>query len=105
MPNVDIAPSCILIIDDEEQVVGLLREILETGGYHNLVSTTDPRQAGTIFNACKPDLIILDLHMPHVSGVELLHELIASSAGTYLPIVVLTGDVTPESKRRVLGIG
>ena len=49
MPDVDIAPSCILIIDDEERVVDLLREILETGGYHNLVSTTDPRQAGHNF--------------------------------------------------------
>ena len=105
MSDVDIAPSCILIIDDEEPVVDLLREILETGGYHNLVSTTDPRQAGTIFHGCNPDLIILDLHMPRLSGVEVLQELTAASAEAYLPIVVLTGDVTPESKRRVLGMG
>ena len=43
--------------------------------------------------------------MPRLSGVEVLQELTAASAGTYLPIVVLTGDVTPESKRRVLGMG
>jgi putative two-component system response regulator len=105
MPDVDIAPSRILIIDDEERVVDLLQEILEAGGYHNLVGTTDPREVGTIFSACSPDLIILDLHMPKLSGVDVLQELTAASAGTYLPIIVLTGDVTPESKCRVLGMG
>jgi putative two-component system response regulator len=105
MPGVDIAPSRILIIDDEERVVDLLREILEAGGYHNLLSTTDPRQTGTIFHACNPDLIILDLHLPQLSGLDVLRELTAASAGTYLPVVVLTGDATPESKRRVLGMG
>jgi len=79
--------------------------VLKTGGYQNLVSTTDPRQAGTIFHACEPDLIILDLHMPCLSGVEVLQDLTAASAGTYLPVIVLTGDVTSESKRRVLGMG
>jgi DNA-binding response OmpR family regulator len=85
MPGVDITPSRILIIDDEEPVVDLLREILDTGWYPNLVSTTDPCQATPIFQACNPDLIILDVHMPRLSGVELLEELTAASAGTYLP--------------------
>jgi DNA-binding response OmpR family regulator len=85
MPGVDITPSRILIIDDEEPVVDLLREILDTGGYPNLVSATDPCQATPIFQACNPDLIILDLHIPRLSGVELLQELTAASAGTYLP--------------------
>ncbi len=105
MPAVDIAPSCILIVDDEEHVVDLLREILVSGDFHNVVGATDPRQAGRLYDAYQPDLIILDLHMPHVSGIEVLKEFTAASAGTYLPIVVLTGDVTSESKRVVLGMG
>jgi len=105
MPAVDIAPSCILIVDDEEHVVDLLREILEAGDFHNIVGTTDPREAGRFYHAYEPDLIILDLHMPHVSGIDVLKELTAASAGTYLPIVVLTGDVTSESKRLALGMG
>jgi putative nucleotidyltransferase with HDIG domain len=105
MSDIEIGGSCILIIDDEDRVVDLLREILEAGGHHNLVSTTDPRQASALYHACEPDLIILDLHMPRLSGAEILAELRAASAGAYLPIVVLTGDVTPESKLRVLGMG
>ncbi len=41
-----------------------------------------------------PDLVILDLHMPDVSGDELLQQLTAASTGIYLPVLILTADLT-----------
>jgi len=105
MAEVDIATSCILLVDDDERIIGLLREILEGGGYQNVVSTSDSREARTLFDGYRPDLVILDLHMPRLGGPEVLQELRDAAGGNYLPIVVLTGDVTSESKRRVLGLG
>lgn len=105
MSTDDISGCCILIVDDEQPVVDLLNDILHSSGYHNLVSTTDSRRALALHRDHNPDLIVLDLHMPQLCGAEILSELRSASARTYLPIVVLTGDLTAESKRRALSIG
>ena len=105
MTNIDVLSSCILIVDDEPRVVELLEGILGSGGYRNVVSTNDPRCAEALFQESNPDLVILDLHMPHMSGVVLLQEITIASTGNYLPIVVLTADVTPEAKLQVLEMG
>jgi putative two-component system response regulator len=105
MTNFDIQSSCILIVDDKESIVDLLRGILESDGYHNLVSTTDPRVVNALCQEHSPDLILLDLHMPHLSGIELLQKLAGESLGGYLPVLVLTSDITPEAKQSALRIG
>jgi putative two-component system response regulator len=105
MTNFDIQSSCILIVDDKESIVDLLRGILESDGYHNLVSTTDPRVVNALCQEHSPDLILLDLHMPHLSGIELVQKLAGESLGGYLPVLVLTSDITPEAKQSALRIG
>ena len=105
MSTVDLSPCCILIVDDEQPVIDLLRDILEASGYHNLVSTTDPRTAAALYAGHTPDLILLDLHMPQLGGVAVISELRNLSRGDFLPIVVLTGDLTVEAKRQALRTG
>ena len=105
MPHFDIQASRILIVDDQESIVDLLRVILGSDGYHNLASTTDPRLAGALCQEHPPDLVLLDLHMPYLTGVDLLEELTRFTAGEYLPVLVLTSDITPEAKQRTLSIG
>lgn len=83
----------------------MLRGILEAEGYKNLISTTDPRLVTALCQEHHPDLILMDLHMPHMSGVELLKEVNLTSAGEYLPVLVLTSDLTPEAKQRTLSSG
>jgi signal transduction histidine kinase len=98
--------SRILIIDDEEVNVRLLKRILEFGGFKNIVSTTDSREALALFQDVRPDLILMDWLMPHLDGyavVGQLSELIGPD--DYLPIVVLTADVSPQAKRQALNIG
>lgn len=96
----------ILIIDDEEPNVLLLERILKRARFENFVSTTDSREAAALFQKHEPDLVLLDLHMPHVDGfgvIAQLGELIGS--GDYLPVVVLTADVTQQTKQRALSAG
>src|ERR1700733_14704320 len=98
--------SRILIIDDEEVNVRLLKRILQFGGFKNIISTTDSRMALALFQDVRPDLILTDWLMPHLDGYALvaqLRQLICPS--DYLPIVVLTADVTPQAKRQALTIG
>jgi len=107
IPGIEVHRSKILVIDDEESGVRLLERILKRAQIENVTSTTDPRVAVSLFQQFQPDLVLTDLLMPHLENglaiVEQLRGLISSV--DYLPIVVLTADVTKESKRRALAAG
>jgi putative two-component system response regulator len=95
----------ILIVDDEQINVELLRRLLERGGFSRIESTNDSREAVELYLNFRPDLIVLDLHMPHRDGLEVLDELNAIAEASYLPILMLTGDDTQEAKREALSRG
>jgi putative two-component system response regulator len=95
----------ILIVDDEATNVDVLRRVLERAGFTRVETTTDPREARKLYLDFRPDLILLDLHMPHLDGLGVMDELNQIAEATYLPILVLTGDVTPEARRDALSRG
>jgi len=96
----------ILIVDDQEANIDVLEGLLEMQEYSNIKSTTDPRNVVPLYESFKPDLILLDLSMPYLSGFEVMQELkTLVPENTYLPILVLTADVTAESKQRALSGG
>jgi putative two-component system response regulator len=53
----------------------------------------------------RPDLILLDLHMPHLDGLEVMAQLAEVAEASYLPILILSADVTPEARRQALSRG
>ncbi|HEY8166721.1 MAG TPA: HD domain-containing phosphohydrolase [Gemmatimonadaceae bacterium] len=96
----------ILIVDDQEANIGLLRRILARDGYEQVRSTTDGREAAAIFADYKPDLVLLDLHMPNRDGFQVLEDLgPAINNGGYFPVLMLTGDASVEAKRGALSLG
>jgi putative two-component system response regulator len=98
--------ASILIVDDQEANVDLLEMILEDADYSRCVSVTDPRQVLEAYHSHKPDLILLDLHMPHMDGFAVMKQLREHvPASTYLPILVLTADISTEVKQRALASG
>jgi signal transduction histidine kinase len=106
MINSTLKNSNILIIDDQEANVEVLLGLLEMQGYTNIKTSIDPREVISLYRSFVPDLILLDLMMPYVSGFEVMEQLKPLiPEDTYLPILVLTADVTPESKQRALSGG
>ena len=106
MTDSDVATAKILIVDDEPANVRLLERLLGTAGYLHVDSTTDSREAASRYRAMQPDLVLLDLMMPHLDGIAVLGALQAElSADDYLPVLILTADVTLEAKRRALAAG
>jgi putative two-component system response regulator len=96
----------ILAVDDEEANLLLLRRILERAGYTQVKTTTEAAQVPRLFVETRPDLVLLDLHMPEMDGFELLERLApVSGDGTGVPFLVLTADATEEPKRRALSMG
>ncbi len=105
-PN-DIGRSAtIFIVDDQESNLRVLERVLSNAGYTSFVSTTDPLKAVELFIQYKPDLVVLDLHMPQLDGLGVLEQLNAHvPADAYVPVLVLTGDLSPTSKQRALSAG
>ncbi|HEV8419772.1 MAG TPA: response regulator, partial [Actinomycetota bacterium] len=104
--NEDLIKANILIVDDEETNVFLLERILRRAGYDNVTGTTDPTRVRELHEEFEPDIIILDLNMPHMDGFEVMEELSKHiTEGTYLPILVLTAENSPEARRRALSMG
>ncbi|MGH2555409.1 MAG: ATP-binding response regulator [Actinomycetota bacterium] len=96
----------ILVVDDEPPNVRLLQRVLEQAGYVNVEATTDSRRVAGLLTGFAPDLILLDLLMPHLDGFEVMDQLTRLvPSSTYLPILVLTADITAETKRKALARG
>ena len=106
LPNAGaFAKMKILAIDDEPANVALLEAMLLEGGYTRVKTVTDSRLA---FDAClsfEPDLVLLDLMMPHVDGFTILESIRAAAAEAFLPVIVLTADANETTKIRALRAG
>ena len=96
----------ILIIDDERVSVALLERLLISHGYNRVLGLSDPSKVLEVCASFNPDLILLDLIMPDTDGFAVLEALRSSDASeSFLPIVILTADVTEEAKERALEAG
>lgn len=96
----------ILIVDDQDQNIVLLKRILSRWGYDDVLSTTDSREVLGMVSSFEPDLLVLDLEMPTPNGYEVLNALAPANRGPVrLPILVVTADATPQARRRALGCG
>jgi putative two-component system response regulator len=101
-----IKAARILIVDDEQSNVLLIRKVLERAGYTDLRGITEPAKVLDVYADFKPDLILLDLHMPGIDGFEVLRQLSEDLRhGARTPVMVITGDEALELKRRALVAG
>jgi putative two-component system response regulator len=98
--------SRIFIVDDQPENVLLLERALHNAGYVYLKSTTDSRKVLAMFTDFRPDLVALDLRMPHVDGFSLLKQLRSRvPAGDFVPVLILTADNSRRAKQEALGLG
>lgn len=102
----DIFAARICVIDDEAANVLLLERLLETVGYSNVISFTDPRAGWDFITNNEIDLLLLDLQMPKLSGFDILERLKPQNEdGVFTPIMVLTADATIGTKRQSFSLG
>jgi DNA-binding response OmpR family regulator len=95
----------ILVIDDEPANAELLEAILVDNGYQDVKAITDSRIALEVCRTFEPDLVLLDLMMPHVDGFTILEALGSEPDRGSTPVIVLTADENKETKLRVLNAG
>lgn len=98
--------AVIVVVDDEDANVRLLQSILKREGYRNIVATSDSREVLDICSKVQPDLILLDLMMPYLDGFQVMQQLNATLPNrSYLPILVLTADISAKAKSQALSLG
>ncbi len=104
MPD-QLLQSRIMAVDDSEPTLLLLESILDDIGFTEIVAISDPMQALPTCAAFDPDLVLLDLHMPRMSGLDVIAALRERKSASYLPILMLTADISSEAKVRALSTG
>jgi putative two-component system response regulator len=102
----DLNSSTILVVDDELRNIHLLKRFLNDAGFANLHTTADSRQALGMYKQLQPDLVLLDISMPFLDGFEVMKQFDeVRGHEEYVPVLVLTADITPETRRRALTCG
>lgn len=85
----------VLVIDDDE----LIREVVKAALNHSdfeAVTLESPKQAEETIRKSKPDLILMDLYMPELNGLELLRRLKKEPSTARIPVIILTGSLERE---------
>ncbi|MFO7551050.1 MAG: response regulator [Haliea sp.] len=95
----------ILIVDDEPPNLRLLDKMLRSQGFQNLVLVADSREVLNQYQAARPDLVLLDINMPHLDGYQVMEQLKALGDPLLPPIVILTAQHGKDFLLRALGGG
>jgi putative two-component system response regulator len=104
--NAVLRNSRILIIEDQQDNVILLQKVLLRAGFAYCRAITESCEAIAAFDQYRPDLVLLDLHMPGPDGFEILHQLnLLIPQQTYLPIAILTAELSQAAEDKALFLG
>lgn len=101
----ETATARILVIDDEAVNIKVIQKYLQQGGYTQIRGITDPTFALAGIDIEQPDVILLDVMMPRISGLELLASIRANPSTSHLPVIILTASCDRETKLAVLERG
>ena len=96
----------ILVVDDQPVNVTLIQRVLRQHGYADVHTFTDPAELVACAVQEEPDLVLLDLHMPGLGGLDLMRALrTLLGADRFVPMLVLTADATDRARERALTEG
>lgn len=99
-----MAGAQILIVEDNEKNMKLFRDVLIASGHRTLEATTGG-QAVELATAHSPDLVLMDIQLPDIGGVEALGLLRANERTASLPVVALTAQAMDGDRERFLAAG
>lgn len=94
----------ILVVEDNALMRKLFVRCLEEGGY-TVVEAADALSVLTTMRELRPDLVVMDIVMPNLSGIELIKQIRADAALAATPVVAVTNLASPADKRRLTDAG
>ena len=101
----EVINARILILDDEPIITKTVHKHLAACGYNNVITTNSPIDGLKMIERDPPDLIITDVSMPDVSGLEVLERVRQTRAVLLTPVLILTASQSHEIKHKALQLG
>jgi two-component system cell cycle response regulator DivK len=96
--------SLILIVEDNEKNMKLVRDVLQVKGYATLEAVT-AEDGIKLAIEHKPDLILMDIHLPGMNGIEALGVLRADTATASIPVIAVTASVMQQDRKLITDAG
>ena len=96
--------STILVVEDNENNMMLVRDVLQMKGYTVLEATTGTEGVRLALEA-NPDLILMDIHLPDISGIEALTQIRAAPPVRKVPAIAVSASVMPEDQQKIITSG
>ena len=96
--------SLILIVEDNEKNLKLVRDVLQVKGFSTLEAGT-AEDGILLAREHKPDLILMDIHLPGISGIEALKVLRAEVATAAIPVIAVTASVMQQDRKQITEAG
>ena len=99
-----MANELILIVEDNDKNMKLARDILQVKGYRTIEA--ESAEAGVpLATAQKPDLVLMDIHLLGMNGIEALKKLRASPETNRIPVLAFTASVMPQDRKEIMSAG
>jgi two-component system cell cycle response regulator DivK len=96
--------SVILIVEDNEKNMKLVRDVLQVKGYQTLEAGT-AEDGIALAQAHSPDLVLMDIQLPGMSGIEALGVLRANPATAHIPVIAVTASVMQQDRKLITEAG
>jgi diguanylate cyclase (GGDEF)-like protein len=100
-----LTEATIMMVDDEQLNIDMTEAFLEDAGYRHFVSTNKAEDAVDLIRIKCPSLLLLDLSMPKVNGMQILDAMRNDSVLRHVPVIVLTSTHDPQVKLQALSLG
>jgi two-component system, cell cycle response regulator DivK len=94
----------VLVVEDNERNMKLFRDVLQASGFRTLEATTGERAVELVFEH-RPDLVLMDIQLPDVDGIEALDRVRADDRFASVPVVALTAQAMEGDRERFLAAG
>jgi two-component system, cell cycle response regulator DivK len=99
-----VATAQILVVEDNEKNMKLFRDVLHASGYRTLEAATGERAVELVLEH-RPDLVLMDIQLPDIGGVEALGRLRADGRTASVPVLALTAQAMEGDRERFLAAG
>jgi CheY-like chemotaxis protein len=99
-----MSEALVLVVEDNERNLKLVRDVLEFAGYQ-VISAMSAEAGLSLAHERTPDLVLMDLQLPGIDGVEALRQLRSSPQTKHLPVVAVTAFAMREDRERALAAG
>ncbi len=101
----ELSDATIVMVDDEPTITDVIQLFLEDAGYRKFISTNRSTEAMGLVAETNPDVVLLDLVMPDLSGFDILAAMRADTTFAHVPVIVLTSSTDAPTKLKALELG